>query len=56
MGGWEDNTKMYHRKIKCDAVDEINWLEKRMQWGALANKTMNLRVLQNFDWLSDINF
>jgi hypothetical protein len=41
---WEDNIKMYITEIGCEGMDWINLAWNRVQWRALVNMVMNLRV------------
>jgi hypothetical protein len=40
---WEDNIKMYLREVNCEDVD-IHLARERVQWRALVNTVINLRV------------
>jgi len=40
---WEDNIKMYLRKVEWEAVDWIHLAQERDQWRAVVNTVMNLR-------------
>jgi hypothetical protein len=41
---WEDNTKMDLREIGIDGANWIRLAQDRVQWRALVNTVMNLRV------------
>jgi hypothetical protein len=41
---WEDNIRMYLRKIVWEVVDWIHLVQDRNRWRALVNTVMNLRV------------
>jgi hypothetical protein len=41
---WEDNIKMYLRKIEIDGANWIQLAQDRIQWGAFVSTIMNLRV------------
>jgi hypothetical protein len=41
---WVDNIKMDLRVIGWDGVDSIDLAQDRVQWRALVNTVMNLRV------------
>jgi len=40
----EDNIRMDLREIGCEGVDWIHLIQDRVQWWALVNTVMNLRV------------
>jgi hypothetical protein len=40
----EDNIKMDLREIGWGGMDRIDLTQDRVQWGAVVNKVMNLRV------------
>jgi hypothetical protein len=42
---WEDNIKMDLREIHIDGANWIRVAQDRVQWQALVNTVMNLRVL-----------
>ena len=41
---WEDNIKMYFRKVRCGGMDWIEMVQDRDRLRALVNAVMNLRV------------
>jgi hypothetical protein len=41
---WEDNIKLYLRKIGIDGTNWIQLAQDRVQWQAFVNTTMNLQV------------
>jgi hypothetical protein len=41
---WEDNIKMYLRKIGIDGANWIHLAQDRVQWRACVNTVINLRV------------
>jgi hypothetical protein len=41
---WEDNIRMYLRKIGWEGVDWMHLAQDRDQWQALVNTVMNRRV------------
>jgi hypothetical protein len=41
---WVDNIKIDLREIGCDGMDWIDLGQDRVQWRALVNTVMNLRV------------
>jgi hypothetical protein len=41
---WENNIKIYHRKIGLVGVDWFHPAQDRNQWQTLVNMVMNLRV------------
>jgi transposase len=41
---WEDNIKMYLRKIGIDGANWIQLDQDRVQWRTCVNTVMNLRV------------
>jgi hypothetical protein len=41
---WEDNIKMYLRKIGIDGVNWIRLAQDRVQWRAFVSTVMNLQV------------
>jgi hypothetical protein len=44
MHGWENNIKMYLRKIGFEGVDWVHLSQDRDQWWALVDTVMNLGV------------
>jgi hypothetical protein len=40
----EDNIKMDLKDVRCDGLDRINLVQDRVQWLALVNMAMDLRV------------
>jgi len=41
---WEDNIKMYLKKVGCGSMDWIEIAQDRDRWWALVNAVINLRV------------
>jgi hypothetical protein len=41
---WEDNIKIYHKKIGLDVADWIHLAQHRDQWWTLVNTVMNLWI------------
>jgi hypothetical protein len=41
---WEDNIKIYLKKIGCEGVDWIHLVQDRDKWRAPVNTFMNFRV------------
>jgi hypothetical protein len=41
---WEDKTKMHLREIRIDGANWIRLAQDRVQWRAIVNTVMNLRV------------
>jgi hypothetical protein len=41
---WEDNVKMDFREIRIDVANWIQLAQDRVQWRALVDTVMNLRV------------
>jgi hypothetical protein len=41
---WEDNIKMYIRKIRWGGMDYVHLAQDMGQWRALVDMVMNLRV------------
>jgi hypothetical protein len=44
---WENNIKMYLKKVRCRSMGWIDLAQDRDSWRALVNAVMNLRVLYN---------
>jgi hypothetical protein len=44
---WEDNIKIYCKKVRCGCMDWIELAQDRERWRALLTAVMNIRVLQN---------
>jgi hypothetical protein len=42
---WENNTKMYLRKVRWGGMDWIDLFQGRDRWRAVVNTVMNLWVL-----------
>jgi hypothetical protein len=42
--GWADNIKIYRREVECEDVDWIRMAQYWVQWRALVNMVMNLRI------------